>query len=217
MAESQVSSVPLIQFFSPSQQASNGQLLVARSGVSHCLETPIGTNREVFVRRVDTDPLAPFLATRATILHNYYPSPSQKDRLTASTIAGGMTGGTIGGLFRGPRNIVPGTIMFTLFGYLGQTIYTTLDARHSEQAASDAQALAEGRETDGKRFWERVAEMKWSPLKVLSDEDYGNMLKEKLLRVEAEIALVDEEVERLKEEDRRIKERQDQEPPKLAT
>lgn len=107
--------------------------------------------------------------------------------------------------------------MFTLFGYLGQTIYTALDARHSEQAASDAQALAEGKEKDGKRFWERVAEMKWSPLKVLSDEDYGNMLKEKLLRVDAEIALVDEQVERLKGEERRMKERQDPEPPTTAT
>ena len=191
--------------------------MAARSGVSRYLETPIGTNREVIFSSVNTDPLAPSLVTRANILHNYYPSPSQKDRLTASTVAGGITGGTIGGLFRGPRNVVPGTIMFTLFGYLGQTVYNTLDARHTEQAASDAQALVEGKEKDGKRFWERVAEMKWSPLKVLSDEDYGNMLKEKLLRVEAEIALMDEEVERLKGEERRMKERQDLEPPKPAT
>lgn len=107
--------------------------------------------------------------------------------------------------------------MFTLFGYLGQTIYDTLDARNSKQVASDAQAVAEGKEKDGKRFWERVAEMKWSPLKVLSDEDYGNMLKEKLLRVEAEIALLDEEVERLKGEERRMRERQGPESPKPTT
>ena len=174
------------------------------------------TNREA-IFRLDANSLAQYLATRATILHTYYPSPSQRDRLTASTVAGGITGGTIGGLFRGPRNVIPGTIMFTLFGYLGQTIYNTLDARHSEQVASDAQAMAEGKEKDGKRFWERIAEMKWSPLKVLSDEDYGNVLKEKLLRVDAEIALVDEEVERLKEEERRMKETRGTEPPKPTT
>lgn len=212
-----MSSVPPIQFSLLSQPAFNGRLLAARSGVSHCLGTPIGTNREVIFTPVNTNPLAQSLATRATIIHTYYPSPSQKDRLTASTVAGGMTGGAIGGLFRGPRNVIPGTIMFTLFGYLGQTVYNTLDARHSEQLASDAQAVAEGKEKDGKRFWERVAEMKWSPLKVLSDEDYGKMLKEKLLRVEAEIALVDEEVERLKGEERRMKERQGTEPPKPTT
>lgn len=96
--------------------------------------------------------------------------------------------------------------MFTLFGYLGQKIYTTLDARHSEQVASDAQAVAEGKEKAGKRFWERIAEMKWSPLTVLSDDDYANILKERLLRLEAEIASVDEEVERLRGEERRMKE-----------
>lgn len=165
----------------------------------------------------NSDPFLQYLATRATIIHTYYPIPSQKDRLTASTVAGGMTGGAIGGLFRGPRNIIPGTIMFTLFGYVGQTAYNALDARHSEQVASEAQAAAEGQEKPVKRFWERVAEMKWSPLTVLSDEDYGNILKEKLLRVEAEIALVDEEVERLKGEERRMNERQRKEAPRPET
>ncbi len=96
--------------------------------------------------------------------------------------------------------------MFTLFGYLGQTAYDALDSRNSEKVASDVQAAAEGKKTDAKRFWERIAEMKWSPLTAVSDEDYGNLLKEKLLRVEAEIALVDEEVERLKGEEKRTKE-----------
>lgn len=97
--------------------------------------------------------------------------------------------------------------MFTLFGYLGQTGYNKLDARHSRKVAADALAAAEGRTHDRKRFWERVAEMKWSPLTVLSDEDYGNMLKERLLRVKAEIASVDQEVERLRGEERRMEEK----------
>lgn len=164
-----------------------------------------------------TDPIVFYLATRAIILYNYYPNLSPKDRLKASAFAGGITGGAIGGLSRGPRNIIPGTIMFTLFGSLGQTVFNVLDARHSKQVAIDIQAAAEGKTQARKRFWERVAEMKWSPLTVVSDEDYGNMLKEKLLRVEAEIALVDEEMERLRGEERRIKERQDRESPKPTT
>lgn len=107
--------------------------------------------------------------------------------------------------------------MFTLFGYLGQKMYDALDARHSEQVASDALAAAEGKTRARRRFWETIAGMKWSPLTALSDEDYGNMLKEKLLRVEAEIALVDEEVERLRGEERRMKERPGKEPPKPTT
>ena len=44
--------------------------------------------------------------------------------------------------------------------------------------------------------------MKWSPMKKLSDEEYGNLLKERLLRIEADIALVDEELEKLRSEER---------------
>ena len=161
-----------------------------------------------------TDLIVFYIASRAIILYNYYPDLSPKDRLKASAFAGGVTGGTIGGLSRGPRNIIPGTIMFTLFGSLGQTVFNALDARHSKQVAIDIQAAAEGKTQGPKRFWERVAEMKWSPLTVVSDEDYGNLLKEKLLRVDAEIALVDEEMERLRGEERRMKERQDKESPK---
>ena len=181
------------------------------------VKTLVVTIRNVIRNPINTDPALYYLATRATILHTYYPSPSPKDCLTASTFAGGITGGTIGGLFRGPRNVIPGTIMFTLFGYLGQTAYNALDARHSAQVAIDIQAAAEGKKKDRKRFWEKIAEMKWSPLTVVSDEDYGNLLKEKLSRVEVEIALVDEEMERLRGEERRMKERQGKEPPKPMT
>ena len=44
--------------------------------------------------------------------------------------------------------------------------------------------------------------MKWSPMKKLSDEEYGNLLKERLLRIEADIALVDEELEKVRSEER---------------
>lgn len=36
-------------------------------------------------------------------------------------------------------------------------------------------------------------------MKVLSDEDYEHMLSEKLLRVEAEIAILDEEMAKLQQ------------------
>lgn len=158
-----------------------------------------------------------FWATRSTILHTYYPRSNPKDRLTASTCAGGITGCVIGGLLRGPRNIIPGTVMFTVFGYVGQTIYDVLDARHSEQVASDAQAAVEGQRNKGKPFWVKLAGMKWSPVTFLSNEEYANTLKETLLKVDAEIALLDEEVERLQGEERSIKERQGQEPPRPKT
>ena len=88
--------------------------------------------------------------------------------------------------------------MFTFFGYVGQTIYNKLDARYSGQNAVKLQTEKE----EKKGFWNQVADMKWSPMKKLSDEEYSNMLKERLLRVEADIALVDEELEKLRIEER---------------
>ncbi len=87
--------------------------------------------------------------------------------------------------------------MFTFFGYVGQTIYNKLDARYSQRVALEIQ---KGRE-EKKGFWNKVADMEWSPMKKLSDEEYGYMLRERLLKVEADIALVDEELQKLRIEE----------------
>ena len=87
--------------------------------------------------------------------------------------------------------------MFTLFGYVGQTVYNKLDAKYSEQVAVGMRDEKE----EKRGLWNKVAEMKWSPMKKLSDEEYGNLLKERLLRIEADIALVDEELEKVRSEE----------------
>ncbi|KAJ5760665.1 hypothetical protein N7520_007821 [Penicillium odoratum] len=48
-----------------------------------------------------------------------------------------------------------------------------------------------------KPFFQRMADSKWIPLRNLSDEEYRGMLSEKLLGIEAEIALLDEKIEDL--------------------
>ena len=47
--------------------------------------------------------------------------------------------------------------------------------------------------------WQRLISSKWSPVKVLSDEEYSRILSEKLIVVEAEIATIDEELKQLKD------------------
>ena len=86
--------------------------------------------------------------------------------------------------------------MFSIFGLLGQTIYNSMDAQHTQETQL---AATEGKKADS-TFWRRVANSKWSPMKVLSNEEYESMLRERLLRVNAEIALVDENIERLRAE-----------------
>jgi hypothetical protein len=48
-----------------------------------------------------------------------------------------------------------------------------------------------------KPLMQRMADSKWIPLRSLSDQEYRGMLSEKLLSVEAEIALLDEKIQEL--------------------
>ena len=81
--------------------------------------------------------------------------------------------------------------MFAIFGAAGQALYNSADARNSSQEAAP--------EKDLKNSW---INSKWSPMKVLSDEEYENMLRDKLLKVNAEITLIDESIEALRERER---------------
>jgi len=156
-----------------------------------------------------------FWVTRSTFLYAWTPPlpasehlssrplPTPQDHVYASACAGGITGGAVGGLVRGRRHFLPGILFWSLFGYAGQKLYNRLDANHSEQfaaAAAEEKALDSAGRTE-KGFWDRVAEMKWSPMKTLSDEDYADMLRKKIVGLEVEIALVDEEVGRLRGEE----------------
>jgi hypothetical protein len=93
----------------------------------------------------------------------------------------------------GRKNVIPGAVMFAIFGAAGQALYNMADARNSE--------LALAPERDLKDTW---LNSKWSPMKVLSDAEYEKMLQEKLLRINAQIALVDENIEALRSEEREM-------------
>ncbi|KAI4723775.1 hypothetical protein E4T49_08496 [Aureobasidium sp. EXF-10728] len=112
---------------------------------------------------------------------------TKSDKTSASTIAGGVAGSGVGLLTRGPRNVIPGAIMFSLFGFLGQTVSNRYDK--TDVPASDEPQL---------NFWQRFASLKWMPVTVLKDGEYEDMLRERQLKLEAEIALVDERIEALK-------------------
>lgn len=97
----------------------------------------------------------------------------------------------------GSSRIIPATILFTTFGYIGQKGYNALDARHTRQSE---EAKAEGF-VEKKSLWRRMANSKYSPMRVLSDEEYEKVLKEKLVRIDAEIALVDEDIKKIRSQD----------------
>jgi hypothetical protein len=81
---------------------------------------------------------------------------------------------------------VPGVVIFSILGYCGQSAFNKVDTWQMEKA-----------QNPGKPIFQRMAESKWIPLRHLSDEDYRGILSEKLLSIEAEIALLDEKIEEL--------------------
>ncbi|KAK2627205.1 hypothetical protein QTJ16_003171 [Diplocarpon rosae] len=136
---------------------------------------------------------ATFRASRGTVLQAWGKEQlNSKEKILASTIAGGISG-TAGGLLRGRKNVIPGAIMFALLGATGQAVYNMADARKSE--------LSELPEKDLKYSW---LNSRWSPMKVLSDAEYETILQDKLLRVNAQIALVDENIEALRVQQREV-------------
>ncbi|KAI4168187.1 MAG: hypothetical protein LQ343_006573 [Gyalolechia ehrenbergii] len=143
-------------------------------------------------------------ASREAIFRAWEISPSlpPQKRVLPSTLAGGITGGTAGAVLRGRANIIPGMIMFSLFGFAGQHLYNALDSRQSSRILSSPTSTqgdvpSENAVRDQPR-WKRILNSKYSPMKVLSDEQYEEMLREQLVRVDAEIALVDEEIEKVR-------------------
>ena len=55
--------------------------------------------------------------------------------------------------------------------------------------------LTRGNESKPKTSW---LDSKWSPMQRLSDKDYMHMVEEKILRLDAEIAIIDENIASLK-------------------
>ena len=125
-------------------------------------------------------------------------SPSLEDRVRASTISGAITGATLGLVFRGPRNVIPGTIMFSLFGWGGQRAHNWLDQKHAAAIDKEKKMKEEGREEEN--VLQKFAKSKWSPMSELSDEEYERMVGEKILAVEVDIAMIDDKIKKLRKQ-----------------
>jgi hypothetical protein len=86
--------------------------------------------------------------------------------------------------------------MGTLTGYLGQKAFSALDKRHTESLTTSAAASSEPPQES---FWKRAMRSKYSPVKHLSHAEYKKVLEDKLLRVDAEIAVLEDDIAQLRD------------------
>ncbi|EEH20381.1 hypothetical protein PABG_02640 [Paracoccidioides brasiliensis Pb03] len=114
------------------------------------------------------------------------PTPGQ--RAFASSIASGLSGGAIS--FSIHRRFVPGAVIFGLAGFLGQKSYDVINGCWVSQHEAETGPQ--------KPLARRLLESKWMLLKPLSDGEYIVMLNEKLLAIDAEIAIIDGKIEALR-------------------
>ncbi|EMC98082.1 hypothetical protein BAUCODRAFT_22919 [Baudoinia panamericana UAMH 10762] len=112
---------------------------------------------------------------------------SPRDCTKASTVAGGVSGGIIGLVTRGRRNLLPGMLVWSLLGCTGQLAYNRFSTADQKQP------------TEG--FWTRLAKQSWTPVKFMTNEEYAEVLRERVLKLDAEIAVLDDKISELKSEE----------------
>jgi hypothetical protein len=129
-------------------------------------------------------------------------TPTSSEKIRASAIASGCTGGILA-MFRGPQNVIPGIIVFSVFGFTGQHTYEWFDQRHTRKLQKQ---LAEARgEVENLNWLQRFAKKSWTPFSILTDDKYEDLLNEKLLKIEVEIALIDDKLKELRNVPRETK------------
>ncbi|KAG5934358.1 hypothetical protein E4U53_000710 [Claviceps sorghi] len=104
------------------------------------------------------------------------------DKVAVSGVAG-SSAGAVAGLARGPARLLPAIVIWGLIGSSGQAV-----ANRWSSTAEAGQAKADGTSW----LW------KMSPLKKLTDEEYMDIMKEKILKVEVDIALIDDRIAELR-------------------
>lgn len=85
-----------------------------------------------------------------------------------------------------------GVVGGTLVGYVGQKGYNFLDRKNTEAITAPA--------APNEPLWRRLANSKYSPMTVLTNKQYEDLLQEKLLRVDTEIAIIDDDIAKLRKE-----------------
>ncbi|KAI1212316.1 uncharacterized protein F4807DRAFT_457816 [Annulohypoxylon truncatum] len=125
-----------------------------------------------------------YMASRSVLLHSWggEKNATSSDRVKASGVAGGVAG-MVGGMIRGPRNIIPGILVFSTLGGAGEYLSQRFKNRSKDN------------ESKPKSSW---IDSKWSPVKRLTDEEYEKMLEEKILRINAEISIIDDNIASLR-------------------
>lgn len=125
-----------------------------------------------------------FVCTREVLLETAFREKSRRAELVSSTAAGALAGAAAGA-FYGRVNSVAGACVVGTLSHLGQRYGHTIADRPTKQS-------------DPRPVWDRLADSRWVPFRPISNSQYETMLVEKLVKVEAEISIIDEKLSTLR-------------------
>ncbi|WPG99704.1 Hypothetical protein R9X50_00252300 [Acrodontium crateriforme] len=122
---------------------------------------------------------------RSAILSTYKIEDRRLSHATqnSSAAAGAVAAGFTALLTRGRSSVLPQAVLWSLLGYAGQFSFNKLTAPRPEGHVN---------------FWRRMADKKWSPFTYMTDEEYTEVLREKQLRLDADISILDDKIAALR-------------------
>ncbi|KAI9890715.1 MAG: hypothetical protein M1814_003645 [Vezdaea aestivalis] len=125
-----------------------------------------------------------FWGSRSTALWGWATEhPTSTQKVLATTQAGALTGGLLNLVQRGRRHII---ISMLTTGFLAGSIQGLSNFSQPLKLGTALQ--------DTKSKFRSIASSQWSPVKSLSDEEYVSVIKERILKLDVEIALVEDSI-----------------------
>lgn len=122
-------------------------------------------------------------------------------KIYVSALSGSLSGAIFNGLVRGRTGIARAALLYGALGAAGQAGVDVLDdARRSYAAhnAEQAQQQHDGRPAEGPGVWATI--LGYTPLKQLSNDEFADLLRNRISELDAQIHLTTEEIDRTRQE-----------------
>ncbi|CAO3651046.1 unnamed protein product [Cunninghamella echinulata] len=117
------------------------------------------------------------------------------DSLISSTMAGTTTGGLLSAAYRGARGVIPGSVMFGTICAGGQLLYSAFNRWRQDTIINRGYMdLSPDQDIPTKKLWDYIEIPSWSPIRKLSNEEYNQLLDDKLKNLEDEIKQIELEL-----------------------
>ncbi|KAJ8656684.1 hypothetical protein O0I10_007531 [Lichtheimia ornata] len=125
---------------------------------------------------------------------------SQRSDLINSTLAGATTGGLLSAVYRGPKGVIPGAIIFGTICGVFQSMYSAGNQwRQNAIIKANSDRLNPSPSTS-KNVFEEFSLPSWVPIRTISDEEYSELLDTRLKTLDDEMRDIEHKLKQKKQD-----------------